>query len=160
MDATTLRRLLGVSAIVVTAGTATGIGINTLSGPDPTPPIPPATVAQWMHGGGSRLIQTLGDDFTALNGPDQAFDLPKMAAGCEHLLADVRTAQAYASVPDASTETRWSTALAFYVSGAADCVRGSQTQNYSLIITSATELAQGTSNVVALTPRLDELARN
>jgi hypothetical protein len=157
MNPMTLRRWLGVSAIVVTAGTATGIGISTINGPNPTPP---ATVAQWMRNGGSRLIQTLRDDFTALNGPDRAFDLPKMAAGCDHLLADVRKAQAYAPVPDTTTETRWSTALALYATGAADCAHGSDTQNYSLIITSAAELAQGTGNVVALTPRLDELSRH
>lgn len=155
MGARTPRRWLAGTAIVVAAMAATEIGIATAGASHH--PTEPRTVAEWLHGGGSRLLQTLSDDFTALNGPDQAFDLPQMAAGCRHLLADVHSAQAYAAVPDAGIERRWSAALASYATGAADCAHGSETQNYSLIITAATEISRGTTAVVALTPRLNQL---
>jgi hypothetical protein len=149
MNPTAIRRWIGLSAVVVAAaGAAAGISLGNLSGSDPHPSAPVhITVTQWMHNGGSRLIHTLGDDFTALNGPNKAFDLPAMAAGCNHLLADVRSAQAYPAVPDATIEPLWSTALDLYALGAADCARGSATHNYSLIITSAKELSKGTDNL-------------
>jgi hypothetical protein len=161
MGPVTLRGSIGISALLVTVGTATGFGIVGCSDRHTIPTAPTAvTVAQWMHNGGSRIIQTLGDDFTALDGPNRAFDLPKMAAGCRHLLTDIHSAQAYAPVPDVAIESDWKTALASYAAGATDCDRGSKSHDYSLIITSASEFAQGTKMVAALTPRLDELAQN
>jgi len=108
------RPLLATGAVVVVAGAALGIGVSTTSGARTQPRL---TVSGWLHDGGSQLMKTLGDDFTALKGPDQSLDLSKMDAGCLTPRADVRAAQAYAAVPDATIEIDWTQALAQFAAG-------------------------------------------
>ena len=122
-------------------------------GPTPSPSTSVvAAVTQWMHDGGSADIVTLATDFTII-GRNAGQDAT-LYAGCRRLLADVRTAQAYAPIPDRVSQTQWASALDLYSHGAADCAQGARTQDYAAIIHAAREITTGTNEIKGVTTRL------
>jgi hypothetical protein len=105
-----------------------------------------------MHDGGSANIVTLATDFTVIG--NNAGQDATLYSGCQRLMADVRTAQAYDPIPDPISQTQWTSALDLYSHGAADCARGASTQDYAAIIHAANEITTGTNDIKNVTTRL------
>jgi hypothetical protein len=111
-----------------------------------------AAVTQWMRDGGSADIVTLATDFTNIG--NNAGQDATLFTGCQRLLADVRTAQAYAPIPDPVSQRQWAGALDLYSHGAADCAQGARTHDYAAIIHAANEITTGTNKIHGVTARL------
>ena len=132
----------GIALAGVGGVTATAVSLTSAPAPVRT-----ATPGDWLHQGGSRLLRTLGDDFTALGVADRTWDLPSMALGCRHLLADVRTAQADPVIPNPKTQKLWAEALDSFAHGATDCANGAAASDYALIIRASTEIERGSADI-------------
>ena len=145
-----------VAVAVNASAVACGVSHDATSHPAPTPSVSGApAVRRWMHAGGSTDIETLAHDFSTLGGDGQDATL---AAGCQHLLVDVHTAQAHDPVPDTTTQRQWAGALDLYSRGAHDCMQGARAQNYAQVAQASTEFDAGTRDIRAVTARLNTLA--
>jgi hypothetical protein len=80
-----------------------------------------------------------------------------MATNCRRLLTDVKAAQAYAPMPDATTQRLWADALTSYTAGATHCAHGADTANYDLIIRASKEFDHGTADIKTVATRLKKL---
>ena len=142
-----------------TAPTRSGAARDAQQQPgQPPDPVLAQKVAAWVTGGGEAELKALGRDFKALETDAKAQNLPAMGSDCKQLGVDVAAGQAYAPIPDTEAQTSWAAALDQYAHGAADCMNGAMTQDYTRITKAATEIQTGSTELDKVTARLNEIA--
>jgi hypothetical protein len=130
-------------------------GAHASSAPDPALD---ARVATWVARGGEKQLAALGTDFGSLEKAAESADLNAMGSECRQLATDVKTAQAYAPIPDATAQHNWSAALAEYAVGAKDCATGAGSSSVDLISQAADKMISGSNYLDKVTERLTAIA--
>lgn len=119
---------------------------------------PARSVATWRDGGGAALVKAITEDFVAISFNAKSLNATTTHASCTKLQTDVEAAQAYQQIPDRQAQTAWAAALALYARAATDCVSGTTGGfNAALISKSGDELAQGNTQLEAVTARVRAL---
>lgn len=159
---------LGTLAVVVVVVVAVRAGGGAHPGGDTASPgasgsSSPATAAAlrgWSAGGGTTAMATLSRDVSAVQDDSSAGDTTSMGQDCVTLQTDLRSAEVYPAIPEATVQAHWSKALSLLAQAAADCSDGATTGSSSLLAKSVTELRSGSTELDLATTRADELAGN
>jgi hypothetical protein len=136
-----------IAACVVLAAVAIGA-----RGQDPGPAVPTAgSLRDWARAE-TPVVRQIEGDIEALTRAGAARDLGSLAAACQNLQSDVRTAQGAPPAPDPDVEAAWTTALALYARAASSCRRGAATRDAQQLQAAAQALEQAR-------PSIDEVVR-
>jgi len=113
-----------------------------------------AAVTAWVDASGETDLETLAEDFTALEQAAAAGRLPDMATACELLGTDVEAAQRHPPIPDAPAQQAWAATLTLYDLGARDCVTGALRADPTVLGRASDEIVGGSQQLQRMTDRL------
>ena len=113
-------------------------------------------VKDWYSSGGQDNINTISATMDKI-GKDGT-DAAGLATDCQQLVSDITAAQTGAPIPDAQAQASWATALDHLHLGASDCAAGAKASNGDQISKGATEISEGTTDLIAVSTRISQLA--
>lgn len=151
---------VGTPAVASTVPVGPDAGTGTAPAPLPSGPPDPAlaaAVAAWVAGDGEADLETLAEDFTALEQAAAAAAMHDMATDCVNLGADVAAAQRHAPIPDGPAQQHWAATLTLYRLGAGDCVSGATRGDPALLNRASDEIIQGSDELQKVSDRLTEI---
>ncbi|NUR24778.1 MAG: hypothetical protein HOV83_02825 [Catenulispora sp.] len=152
-------RLKALLASGVLATALLGLTGTAVRAADPANPELAQAIADWYAQGGSKHLNALGKDFSAVAKAATATDIPGVSKACTSLGDDVEKAQKYRAMPDAEAQKHWSAALALYAKGADDCVDGADHVDAAKMNKSNTEITQGSKELNLTTERVKEILK-
>jgi hypothetical protein len=112
-----------------------------------TPLTTAARISAWYAGGGAIALNAITDDLGAEQIAAGNVDISGTRTACASLKSDVAAAKAYGPIPAADVQKPWAAALTAFGKAAADCVRGVDNMDGSLIDRSGRELSTGTTDL-------------
>ena len=145
--------LLGAAALVVWTDALKDTTHVTAQHTDPK-----SAIHAWSARGGSSRTAAVGADLGAIDQAAAARDTTALRVACSAMGADVRSAQAYDSIPDAEAQAEWLASLSYLAQASTDCVNGVDTLSGPLIQKMDSEIASATDTLKRATSRINELA--
>lgn len=112
----------------------------------------------WSAGGGLSRLSALSSDLSAITQAAGNQDTTSLRAACSAMQTDVQSAQAYASIPDATAQASWLSALSYLSQASNDCIVGAYQLNAGLIEKANSEIGTANDAIARTSARIDELA--
>lgn len=105
-------------------------------------------VNDWFNKYG-YILQTLSNDFSQLGTDGKNQDSVAVGNDCSTINTDVKTAQGFPAIPDAQAASDFSTALAYFQTGASDCVTAVNNTDGPGLTKASNEMSQGNDKMTA-----------
>jgi hypothetical protein len=111
----------------------------------------------------SPTISTLDTSYASLTKDEGSAEMIAVARDCQNIQDAVTSAQAFLPIPDRDLQKEWGTALAYYQSGARDCVKGVSDMetdlNPDLITQAGKEMDQGNIAMQLLSQGIERITK-
>jgi hypothetical protein len=121
-------------------------------------PPPAKSVSDWLHGGGTALIEAMSAHNVAIRDAIKNEDAAALLHACSEYESDAIAGQKYASIPDEEAQQHWAKALPLMFQGAVDCGAASYAiSDAKSLMQAVGELNQGTNELNLAVTRLNAL---
>ena len=118
----------------------------------------PASVDDWMNGGGRNHLETMADSMDAVSQAALYGSSPEVVLACEDMLEAIDDAQSFTEIPVEAVRSPYEAGLAAFEDSAEACIDGYSTNDIVLMLEATEHLQTGEALINEATLAMEHAA--